>query len=188
MRWERSTLPLSRGRGGFDVDVADAAVEDVPVEAGLELGAVVGLDRPRPGTGASRGRSRRTGSRSSGRCGVDPQHADAGAVIDRGVLVVLLAGPGERFDELDVDLDAVAGQRFLVAFPASVVALVALRGRQPVQVEALEDAPHAGLADRDVVVALEVHRDLERPEVVVLAQVHDLADDLGLGLVRGHGP
>ena len=31
--------------GGLDVGVADAAVHDVPVEAGLELGAVVGLDR-----------------------------------------------------------------------------------------------------------------------------------------------
>ena len=32
------------GGAGLDVDVADAAVEEVPVEAALELGAVVGLD------------------------------------------------------------------------------------------------------------------------------------------------
>lgn len=30
--------------GGADVDVADALVQDVPVEGGLELRAVVGLD------------------------------------------------------------------------------------------------------------------------------------------------
>ena len=35
---------VESGCGGFDVDVADAAVEDVPVELGAELGAVVGLD------------------------------------------------------------------------------------------------------------------------------------------------
>ena len=45
-------------------------------------------------------------------------------------------------DELDVELDAVAGQRLLVPLPALVVALVALGGREPVEVQALEDAPH----------------------------------------------
>jgi hypothetical protein len=55
------------------------------------------------------------------------------------------------------------------------VTLVALGGGQPVQLQPLEDAPHARGADRDVVVALEVHRDLGRAEVVVLAQVDDYA-------------
>ena len=32
-------------RLGSDVDVADALVGDMPVEPGLELGAIVGLDR-----------------------------------------------------------------------------------------------------------------------------------------------
>ena len=44
MRWDRSTLPLSRGVL-VNVDVVDAVVDDVPVEPGLELGPVVGLDR-----------------------------------------------------------------------------------------------------------------------------------------------
>jgi hypothetical protein len=48
----------------------------------------------------------------------------------------------------------------------------------------LRDAPHAGVADVDVVVALEVHGDLGRAEVVVLAQVDDLADDLDVGGAR----
>jgi len=61
------------------------------------------------------------------------------------------------------------------------VALVALGGREAVEVQALEDAPHARGADLDVVVALEVHGDLGRAEVVVLAQVDDLAHDLGPG-------
>ena len=39
----------------------------------------------------------------------------------------------------------------------------------------------------DVVVALEVHRDLGRAEVVVLAQVDDLADHLGPGGVGTEG-
>jgi hypothetical protein len=71
----------------------------------------------------------------------------------------------------------------LVSFPALVVPLVPLRGREPVHVQALEDPPDAGDADVHVVVALEVHGDLGRPEVVVLPQVDDLADHLGSGRV-----
>src|SRR5688572_32400923 len=61
--------------------------------------------------------------------------------------------------------------------------LVAVGGREAVEAQRLEDPPHAGVRDRDVVVALEAHRDLEWPEVVGLAQVDDLADDLGASLV-----
>jgi hypothetical protein len=115
---------------------------------------------------------------------VDPQHPDPGAIVDRGVLVVLLAGARKRFDELHIDLHAVARQRLLVALPPVGVAFVPLRRRQPVEIKALEDPVHARVADLDVVVALEIHRDLQRPEVVVLAQVDDLADHLAVGLVR----
>jgi hypothetical protein len=75
----------------------------------------------------------------------------------------------------------VAGQRLLIALPAPVVTLVALGGRQAVQLQPLEDPPHARGAELDVVVALAVHRDPGRPEVIVLAQVEDLAHDLGAG-------
>jgi hypothetical protein len=50
---------------------------------------------------------------------VYPQHTQPGAAVDGGELVVPgLAGAGQWGDELDVDLDPVAGQRFLVP-PAS---------------------------------------------------------------------
>src|SRR6516225_5025150 len=81
---------------------------------------------------------------------------------------------------------------FLVALPAVGVALVALRCGEPVQAAALEDPIHPGVADLDVVVALQVHRDLQRAEVIVLAQVDDLPDDFSRGLIRtvqrGRGP
>jgi hypothetical protein len=102
---------------------------------------------------------------------------------------VLAPGSWERGDKLDVELDPVAGQRLLIALPAAVVPLVALGRRQAVQLEPLEDAPHARGADVDVVIAPQVHRDLGRPEVVVLAQVDDLAHDLGASGVRAdEGP
>ena len=57
--------------------------------------------------------------------------------------MLLLAHPGQRFDELHVDVYAMAGQWLLVALPAVGVALVALRGWQAVQLEAFEDAVDA---------------------------------------------
>ena len=69
---------------------------------------------------------------------VDLQDSQPCAVIDRGVLVVLLfAGAGDGFDELDVDLYLMSWERLLVAFPAAVVGLVSLVGGEPVEVEAL---------------------------------------------------
>jgi hypothetical protein len=41
-------LAVEPRRGRLDVHVLDAAVEDVPVEGGLELGTVVGLDHLDP--------------------------------------------------------------------------------------------------------------------------------------------
>lgn len=95
-----------------------------------------------------------------------------------------LSRNADRFDELDVDLDAVAGQLLLVSGVAPVVALVALRGGQPVQAQPLEDAVDDGAGDVDVVVPLQVHLDLHRAEVVVLPQVDDLVNDVGVGGVR----
>jgi Phage integrase family len=81
------------------------------------------------------------------------------------------------------------GALFLVALPASVVALVALRGREAAHVQAVQDAPDAGDADGDVVVAVQVHGDLAGSEVVVLPQMDDLVDDFGSSGVRaGAGP
>jgi len=90
---------------------------------------------------------------------VDAQHPQPSAVVDGGVLVVLLApGPGSRGrglsgsrlcwcggdggDELHVDLNVVAGQLLLLPLPPPVLRLVPLPGRQPVHPPALEDPPH----------------------------------------------
>ena len=116
---------------------------------------------------------------------IDPQHTQSGAVVDCCVLVVLfLSGASDGFDGLDVDLDLMARQRLLVAFPTAIVGLVSLVRRQTVHVEALRDSPHPRVRDLDVVVAGQVHRDLRRAEMVMLAQVDDLADHVGVGCQR----
>jgi len=82
---------------------------------------------------------------------VNLQHPQACAVVDGGVLIVLGPNPADRLDELDVDLDRVAGQLLLVALPALFVPLVALRGGQAAEVEAPQDPPDVRLANRDLV-------------------------------------
>ena len=79
------------------------------------------------------------------------------------------------------------GQLLLVTLPAPVVGLVLLRGRQSVHLQPLEDPPDAGIGDGDLVVPLQIHRDLAGSEVVVLPQVDDLPDHLGVGGIRA-GP
>ena len=83
-------------------------------------------------------------------------------------------------------MDSVSGQGLRVALPPVDVAPVALGGGKPAHVQAPEDPPDPRGADLHVVVALEVHRDLVGPEVIALAEVDDLAEDLGLGGVRAH--
>jgi hypothetical protein len=115
--------------------MAGAFVQDVPVEAGTELGAIVGLDDLDP----EREPLQQVVQELDGGLLVAPvieaQHSEPGAVVDGGELVVLLGlvgGAGKRLDELDIELDAVAGQRLLIALPAPVVALVALGCREAV--------------------------------------------------------
>jgi hypothetical protein len=74
--------------------------------------------------------------------GIDPQHPQPGAVVDCGELVEAFAGPADRGDELDVDLDLVARLGFLVPFPSLLMALMPLRGGETVQVEPFQDPPH----------------------------------------------
>ena len=120
---------------------------------------------------------------------VDPKHTESRAVIDRCELVVLLRlGAPDRLYELDVDLDVMARDLLLVTLPAFVVALVALAGRAGGSCRGASRSARPPSRDAHVVVALQVHRDLGRPEVVVLAQVEDLADDVdvgGVGLTFG---
>ena len=68
------------GRRGLDVGVADAPVQDVPVEARLELGAVVGLDRLDPEREPLQHVVEELDGRLLVALGVDAQHPDAGAV------------------------------------------------------------------------------------------------------------
>lgn len=114
---------------------------------------------------------------------IRPKHPQASAIIDRGVLVVTLLLPclAERFNELHIDLQGGPRSLLLVALPSGVFAFVALRRRQPAQADLLQNPPHPRRADGEVVIALQMHCDLLRPEVLLLTQPLDLLHDLDVG-------
>jgi hypothetical protein len=114
---------------GPDVDVPDLLVFQMPVELGLELRAVVGLHRQ----DAERQPAADVVDKPNCRplvAGVeDLQHADAGAVVDRGELIEAFARAWQTLQELHVDLNPKAGLGLLVAEPTLFVALMFLVGR-----------------------------------------------------------
>lgn len=67
------------------------------------------------------------------------------------------------------------------ALPPPLIGIVPLGAGEPVELEPFEDPLHPRRADRELVVAAEIHRDLLRSEVVVLAEVGDLSRHLGGG-------
>ena len=84
-------LAIARGRPGRDAAMADAFVQDMPVKACAELGPVVGLDDLDPEREPLQDIVQELDGRLLVELGVDAQHAQPGAIIDRGELVVLLA-------------------------------------------------------------------------------------------------
>jgi len=78
------------------------------VKAGLELGAVVGLDLHYFEGKLLEDIVDKADCRRLVQALVDPQDPQASPVIDSGVLVVLFAHSPDGLDELDVDLNGVA--------------------------------------------------------------------------------
>jgi hypothetical protein len=86
--------------------------------------------------------------------------------------------------ELHVHFDLVAGELLFVALPALVQPIVPLGSGQAVELGPLQDPPHGRGRDNHVVVPLQAHGHLGQPEIVVLAQVQELANHFGLGRTR----
>jgi hypothetical protein len=75
--------------------------------------------------------------------GVEAQHSQAGAIIDSGELLELLAPTRALYGiyKLHIDLNLMTGKLPLVTLPLTVMAFIALGGRKAVELELLEDSP-----------------------------------------------
>jgi hypothetical protein len=67
-------------------------------------------------------------------------------------------------EELHVQLQPVAGERFLIALPALPLRLMLLMGREAVHPVSAENAVHRGARHRDLVKSLQIIGDLAGPE------------------------
>jgi len=92
-----------------------------------------------------------------------------------------LGAPGSGWMNVTSSWTRWPGSGLRIALPPAVVAFVPLGGGQSVEAQPFEDPSDARGAELYLVGALEVHGDLGRAVVVVLAQVDDLAHDLGPG-------
>src|SRR5262245_57529616 len=129
------------GSGG-DVDVPNVELLEMPVEMGLEFGAVVGLDD----VDAERQAAEDVIDELDG-CAliagiVDLEHTNARAIVDRRELVEPPACARYPLEKLDVHLQAMARLRLLIARPAVGVASVFLIGRLPVHAVLAQNAMH----------------------------------------------
>src|SRR3990170_4515249 len=102
-------LAVEPGGTRLDVDVLNPSVQDVPVEARLELRAVVGLDDLHPEGQTLEDVVDELDRRLLVQSVVDLQYPEPRAIIDGGELVVALPGALQRRDELHIDLDPVPG-------------------------------------------------------------------------------
>src|SRR6516225_4150879 len=179
-------LPVELRRPRLNVDVSDALIGQMPMEQRLELMPAVrphGVNPERELLDDMVDEGNRV---LLGVTPVDLESPHPGGIIDRRVLVTPnpLAVFALQRQELHVDLHVMAGDLFLV--PMRVHGAPPDAIREPIHAMALEGAVHRGVADPDVMVALQVPDNPDRPEVIGPAQMEDLVDDRwGRGLRVG---
>lgn len=165
--------------------MSNALVFDMPVESGLELMPIVC-----PYLSDAEGKASDDVVDEGDGVGlvvpvVDLEGPDAGGIVNGSVLVTFDRLPvfSLKDQELDVNLDLVAGNLSLVA--SGVDLAEPCPPRESVQAIPLENARDASSGDLDVVVACQIPDDAHGPQVVGLAQVKNLLDDLRRRSVPG---
>ena len=158
--------------------MADVARFEMPMEAGLELGAIVRLDHLDAEGQAAEDIIDELDGRPLIAGLEDFQDADPGAIVDRGELIEPSAGARNPLEKLDVHLEAMARLRFLVTRPPVCVPPVLLIGGQPVHAVLAQNAMNGGAGDREAVKPLQVVSNLPWAEMVVLPQIQDLPHDV----------
>src|SRR5581483_2141797 len=158
--------------------MADVALLKMPVEAGLELRPIVGLDDQDPKGEPPNNLIHKADRRSLVARIVDLEHPDARAIVDGSELVQTLLRAGDPLEELNVQLQAMPGLRLLVALPSASPGPMLLIGRQPVQAVANQDAVHRRACEAHLVKALQIISDPTWPKVIELSQVENFGDHL----------
>jgi len=148
------------------------------MKLGLELGPIVGLDDVHTKRQPAYDLVDELNRRSLVAGVVYLQHANPRAVINRRELVQSLPRAGDALEQLDVHLQAMTRLRLLVPLPALLVWAVLLVCREPLHAVLTQDPMDRGARDLHFVKALQIVGDAAGAEVVLLAKVQNLTDDL----------
>src|SRR4030095_14151564 len=84
----------------------------------------------------------------------------------------------DSLQKLHIELQSVTRLGLLVPLPALAMGLMLLIGRKPIHPVPPQDAMYRGTGDHNLMESVQVRGDPGRPEVIVLAQIEDLADHL----------
>jgi hypothetical protein len=138
----------------LDVHVPNIQTLQVPVELRLKLSAVVRLHH----VDAERQPVPDVVDESDGGAlvarVVDLQHANPGAIVNGGELIEPLAGAGDPLEELHVQLESVAWQRFLISLPPLAMGPMLLVGWKSVHPVTTENPVHGRPGHGDLMESL----------------------------------
>lgn len=102
---------------------------------------------------------------------VDLQDPNPRAIINGRELIQSLARARNPLEELHIQLESMARERFLITLPSLPVWLMLLIGREPVHPVLAQNAVHRRARHRDLVEPLQIVGDLASPEMVGLPQI-----------------
>jgi hypothetical protein len=122
--------------------VADLSFLEMPVESGLELGAVIRLYDVDPEREPPQDLVDELDRRRLIAGVIHLEHANARAIVDGGELKEPLPGPWNALEELHVQLQPVAGLGFLIPLPALFMRPMLLIRRQPAHAVGAEHPMH----------------------------------------------
>jgi hypothetical protein len=178
-------LPVEPRRVRADVDVADSPFFEMPMELGLELGAVVRLHDEHAERQAVQDFVDERDRRALGAGVVHLEHVNPRAIVDGGELIEPPSRAGDALEEFHIELQSVSRLRFLVALPTLPMRLMLwFAGRRCIpcrlRIRCAEERAIAMPWNR-----FKLRGDPTGAKVIVLAEIEDLADHLQRGGSRG---
>src|SRR5215831_3605358 len=146
-------------RARADIDVPNVVLLEMPMEVGLELGAVIRLHdldaKWQPAAHLVDEPNRRALIAGV----IDLEYADPRAVVDGRELIQPRARARDALEEFHVNLQPMPRLWFFIAAPASEVRPMLLIGRQPWHPVPGQDPMHGGRRDRNLMKAREIGPD-----------------------------
>lgn len=147
---------------------------EVPVEARLELGAIVRLDDQDAERKPPDNLVHEADGGGLAAAIVDLEHPDTGAVVDSRELIQALAGACDPLQELHIQLQPMSRLWLLISVPGAARRPTLVVGWQPAHPMVDQDAVYRRAGNGHLVEALQVVGNPAGTEAIAFPQVQDL--------------